>query len=206
MGQGQGFENISGTHYPLVYPHNILNLVLDFLAHIIPSLPPTFHVPDDFELSDVLETFVRNKRLPQNWRKHSDTIIFYLDHGAFNRLEDFDDVLKFCNLCTTDSQRMKRWSGARRTCSNTRLRAEFYLKEIETRAARDRDLLGPTAGLPADEDDSSPPHVGQQRHRILSRIMRVIWPWSSDDRPEPPPVERDVELGSIAMNSPVESM
>ncbi|KZS91620.1 hypothetical protein SISNIDRAFT_467553 [Sistotremastrum niveocremeum HHB9708] len=217
-----------GWPYNPLENHSVVYLVLDFLAHIIPSLPPTFHVPDsdaknwfepgsgilaepnqvpdDFELSDVLETFVRNKRLPQNWRKHSDTIIFYLDHGAFDRLEDFDDVLKFCNLCTTDSQRMKRWSGARRTSSNTRLRAEFYLKEIETRAARDRDLLGPTAGLPADEDDSSPPHVGQQRHRILNRIMRVIWPWSSDDRPEPPPVERDVELGSIAMNSPVESM
>lgn len=108
---------------------------LDFLLHLIPSLPPDFVIPQGFDLFGSLYMFLHHKRNRKTWRKYSDALIFYLDHGGFDRLARPDKIAKFFTLCVDESSQMKRWSDEERTSESTRSRSLYYLRELDALAA-----------------------------------------------------------------------
>ncbi|KZT34451.1 hypothetical protein SISSUDRAFT_1065322 [Sistotremastrum suecicum HHB10207 ss-3] len=118
---------------------NHVAVILNFLGCLIPSLPSEVCVPSSLDLTSVVVNITHRKRDRQAWRKHSDTIIFYLDHGAFDQIRSYylDDAANFFNLCTAESQTMKEWDVNERTSEHTRHRAMFYREKLKARAAED---------------------------------------------------------------------
>ncbi|KZS92690.1 hypothetical protein SISNIDRAFT_509706 [Sistotremastrum niveocremeum HHB9708] len=93
-----------------VYPNYRLTYrCLEFLDYMITSLPADFRVPRGFAMHDVIRGLVETECNRMNWRRYSDAIIFYLDHGApyHTGAEYFE---RFFNLCLSDSSQMKDWS------------------------------------------------------------------------------------------------
>ncbi|KZS88905.1 hypothetical protein SISNIDRAFT_469798 [Sistotremastrum niveocremeum HHB9708] len=117
--------------------HHAVIAFLDFLSCLRLSLPPDFTVPPPFSLSEVLYYVVRHKCERQNWRQHSDAIIFYVENGASCEI---DDIAHFCHLCTAGTHSMKKWDDDERTSAHTRERAAFHLRTLKARAAQDPDL------------------------------------------------------------------
>ncbi|KZT33434.1 hypothetical protein SISSUDRAFT_1066158 [Sistotremastrum suecicum HHB10207 ss-3] len=81
-------------------------LLRDLLAHFVPSLPLDFRLPDVFDIVYLFRMLTRHKRDRHDWRKHADALIFYLDHGAFDAIDDIllYEATTFFKLCTTDSR------------------------------------------------------------------------------------------------------
>ncbi|KZT33160.1 hypothetical protein SISSUDRAFT_1066350 [Sistotremastrum suecicum HHB10207 ss-3] len=127
---------------PSDIPSHTMSVFLDFISRLVPSLPPDFTVPPSFDLSYVIYHIAWHKRKRQTWRKHSDTILAYLDHGAFDQIRSnyLDDAARLFNLCITGSQKMKEWDVDERTSEHTRQRAMFYREKLKARAAQDPDL------------------------------------------------------------------
>lgn len=74
--------------------------ILAFLASLIPFLAPDYIVPPQFDLSHTLTLFMEDDPKEQNWRINSDTLMHYLNRGAFDTLSDQESVRKFLNICT----------------------------------------------------------------------------------------------------------
>ncbi|KZT34449.1 hypothetical protein SISSUDRAFT_1065320 [Sistotremastrum suecicum HHB10207 ss-3] len=127
---------------PSDFPAHTVSVFLDFISRLVPSLPPGFTVPPSFDLSFVIYQCVHRKRNRKTWRKHTDTIVAYLDRGAFDRIRPryLDDAAHLFNLCITGSQNMKEWKDEERTSEHTRQRAMFYREKLKARAAQDPDL------------------------------------------------------------------
>lgn len=119
-------------------PSHTISVFLDFLGHLVFSLPSDFIVPPSLNLSRVMHAIVRREHKRQTWRKHTATIITYLDHGAFDNIDrdHLDDVARFFNLCIAGSQKMREWDDAERPSEHTQQRAMFYLEELKVRAAQ----------------------------------------------------------------------
>lgn len=111
--------------------------VIEFLASIIPSHPSDFVVYDKFDLSRTLTLLMRRGPDQRTWRKYSDTLIYYLDHGAFDTLSDSDAVRKFLGYyCLEGSYEMRRWwDPDERTNESTRVRAKHFMQKLDARNA-----------------------------------------------------------------------
>ncbi|KZT34450.1 hypothetical protein SISSUDRAFT_1065321 [Sistotremastrum suecicum HHB10207 ss-3] len=186
---------------------NHVAAMLNFLGCLIPSLPSDVCVPSSFDLSSVVLNITRRKRDRQAWRKHSDTIIFYLDHGAFDQIRSnyLDDAAHLFNICTVDSQKMKKWKDEERTSEHTRQRAMFYREKLKARAAQDPDsalaaILRPY--FPEGFDQPPPvvtdePQLSQKQAAPTSRFQK----WRNTFRNAPPSTTlldngSDIELGT----------
>ncbi|KZS93753.1 hypothetical protein SISNIDRAFT_454175 [Sistotremastrum niveocremeum HHB9708] len=123
-------------------PNQAMSVFLDFLGGLVPSLPFDFDVPRSFDLSQVIYHLSRYQRKRQTWRKHADTIIAYLDRGAFEQISRnyLVDAANFFQLCMSESQKMKEWEDEERTSEYTRDRAISYREKLKARATRDLDL------------------------------------------------------------------
>ncbi|KZS88906.1 hypothetical protein SISNIDRAFT_489752 [Sistotremastrum niveocremeum HHB9708] len=128
---GWSHVNVSVDH------HRAASLFLDFLALIIPSLPPQFTAPREFDLSKIIWAIIVFKPDRQSWRKHTDTIMFYLDHGVFGLLGDelINGARAFFFRCLGPSPRMRSWDPAEQTSEYAIERARFYLRVMEDREA-----------------------------------------------------------------------
>ncbi|KZS88894.1 hypothetical protein SISNIDRAFT_528661 [Sistotremastrum niveocremeum HHB9708] len=186
---------------------NHMAAMLNFLGCLIPSLPSDVCVPSSFDLSSVVLNITRRKRDRQAWRKHSETIIFYLDHGAFDQIRSnyLDDAAHLFNICTVDSQKMKKWKDEERTSEHTRQRAMFYREKLKARAAQDpdsalADVLRPY--FPEGFDQLPPvvtdePQLSQEQAAPTSRFQK----WRNIFRNTPPNTmlldnPSDIELGT----------
>ncbi|KZT32240.1 hypothetical protein SISSUDRAFT_566920 [Sistotremastrum suecicum HHB10207 ss-3] len=79
-------------------------LVMEFLGALIPSLPPTFVVPQSFNLAPVCALFLRHSQVLGGARsRHIGTLLYYLDHGGFELLPSLDAVHEFFEVCLTQS-------------------------------------------------------------------------------------------------------
>ncbi|KZT32326.1 hypothetical protein SISSUDRAFT_1055684 [Sistotremastrum suecicum HHB10207 ss-3] len=107
---------ISDFH-PSKFPNHTMSVFLDFLGHLVISLPSDFTVPS-LNLSRVICRIVRQERKRHTWRKHTDTIVAYLDHGAFTNID-------------------RVYLVEERTSDTTRERAIFYREKLKTRAAQE---------------------------------------------------------------------
>ncbi|KZT33678.1 hypothetical protein SISSUDRAFT_1053918 [Sistotremastrum suecicum HHB10207 ss-3] len=122
----------------LIYDHRFMHdhatciIVLDLLTHLMPNLPSTFSVPPGFDLSELMEGLIRCPPNRKQWRSQSDTIMFYLDRGAFESLANLDYAKHFFEACSQDTRKMEYWDDEAQTSARTRERAEFYLKMIDS--------------------------------------------------------------------------
>ncbi|KZS88895.1 hypothetical protein SISNIDRAFT_469786 [Sistotremastrum niveocremeum HHB9708] len=121
---------------------NQMSGLIDFLACLALSLPSDFSVPASFDLCHVIYHIAHHKLERQTWRKHGDTVMFYLDHGAFDKIgrDYLNDAAHFFSRCTYTSDRMISWDDAERTSEYTEERAIYYLGQLKARAAQDQDL------------------------------------------------------------------
>lgn len=105
--------------------------IIAFLASLIPSLPSEYIVPPEFDLSQTLKLFMANGPTPRNWRKNSDTLMYYLHRGAFEALSNQKLVRRFLKLCRKPSDWwMNDWSQDQRTSTLTRERAIELKKKL----------------------------------------------------------------------------
>lgn len=168
------------THQLAFGSNHAAYLFLDFLAHLEPSLPPAFTVPDSFNLTGLFRQLDIRKPGLRNWRKYSDTIIFYLDHGAAKILDDPNICLSFFALCTQRSRRTH-WQGSddeEATSDPTLERAEFYWRNPSARGATYKARL---SRLVHPFDRSSRYSVSRNRGHSLSSLSleRIVSPQST---------------------------
>ncbi|KZS87158.1 hypothetical protein SISNIDRAFT_471178 [Sistotremastrum niveocremeum HHB9708] len=69
--------------------------VVRILTLLMPEASTTFSVPGDFDLTRALFCLFRTDPNPYYWGEQSATLLFYLDHGAFDKLSDFRSALVF---------------------------------------------------------------------------------------------------------------
>ncbi|KZS91655.1 hypothetical protein SISNIDRAFT_487316 [Sistotremastrum niveocremeum HHB9708] len=127
-----GLTNLIEDHR-FMHDHATCMIVLDLLAHLIPNLPSTFSAPPGFDLSELMEGLTRCRPNRKRWRVQSDTIMFYLNHGAFELLANLDYAKHFFEACIQDTRKMKYWDDDAQTSGRTRERSKFYLKTIDTK-------------------------------------------------------------------------
>ncbi|KZT35139.1 hypothetical protein SISSUDRAFT_199648 [Sistotremastrum suecicum HHB10207 ss-3] len=132
----------TSRHFRYFGTHANVRVFLSLLAHFIPLLPSDFTVSPDFDITRVLFTmngtqFRLYQRERQHWSKDVATIIFYLDHGAFDAISDRYLFMagEFFKLCQTDSPRMVDWTDDERISEDVQSRVAFYEKAFETRNA-----------------------------------------------------------------------
>ncbi|KZT34991.1 hypothetical protein SISSUDRAFT_1064843 [Sistotremastrum suecicum HHB10207 ss-3] len=164
--------------HPFKIPNHTMSIFLDFLGHLVTSLPSDFTV-HSLNLSRVIYRLVRHERKRHTWRKHTDTIIAYLDHGAFDNIDRvyLGAVVRFLNLCISESQKMKKWKDEERTSEPTRQRAMFYREKLKARAAQEPDLVWLRLYFPEGFDQPPPvvivePQLRAEKLTWTSRFQR----------------------------------
>ncbi|KZS91106.1 hypothetical protein SISNIDRAFT_468030 [Sistotremastrum niveocremeum HHB9708] len=190
----------------LEFPSHAMSGLLDFLGHIAHSLPSDFSVSPYLDLSEVLDHVVCKQRKRQTWRNHSNTIMFYFDHGALDNIQRFylRSATHFFYLCTVDSQKMKGWTDEERTSEHTRQRAMSYLREFNVRAPDDEWLaehlnlwfpegLDPLPPIITDEPQLSPTKTAWT---FPFRKWRDRF-WKAPRSTQLPDRGPDIELGTI---------
>ncbi|KZS92083.1 hypothetical protein SISNIDRAFT_487014 [Sistotremastrum niveocremeum HHB9708] len=106
--------------------------LLSFLATLIQFLPSDYIVPPEFDLSWILSLFVSTRPNLQTWRRHSDTLMHYLYHGALDTLSDQASVGYFLNICTDRYPWiMENWRQDQQSSALTRERAIELKKRLE---------------------------------------------------------------------------
>ncbi|KZT38518.1 hypothetical protein SISSUDRAFT_735667 [Sistotremastrum suecicum HHB10207 ss-3] len=148
--------------------------VLDFFAQLIPLLPLNFTVSHSFDMFHILDLFDQYGPYRQTWRKHSDTIMFYLNHGAFERL-DWQGVhvsmpLKFFKYCANEPERMAQWPEYERASEETRIDAQRYLDRLNARDAPEPNTLQ------ASGSNAAPPSAVPNQPMSIRRIIESLSP------------------------------
>ncbi|KZS91595.1 hypothetical protein SISNIDRAFT_487263 [Sistotremastrum niveocremeum HHB9708] len=183
--------------------------VLDFFAQLIPLLPLNFTVSHSFDMFHILDLFDQYGPYRQTWRKHSDTIMFYLNHGAFERL-DWQGVhgsmpLKFFRYCAKEPERMARWPENERVSEQTKIDARRYLERLSARDAPELNTLvasGANNVLPSIE----PSQPMSLRARVIQRVSPQSWRsivgWRGDRHPRSQSIPRisEQERGNTALH------
>ncbi|KZS91656.1 hypothetical protein SISNIDRAFT_456580 [Sistotremastrum niveocremeum HHB9708] len=153
----------------VIRDHATCLIVLDLLHQLMQDLPPSFVVPREFDLSTFLYEFSEYEPHGTHWRRDSDVIIFYLDHGAFDALTRPNEIRSFLEYCTQGYWRMEYWEYDLRTSQSTRQRAESYLERLSAR----RLDLAPEIGIGWFDAQLSPPPERRPHDQPLSIIERV---------------------------------
>ncbi|KZS89490.1 hypothetical protein SISNIDRAFT_226475 [Sistotremastrum niveocremeum HHB9708] len=107
-------------------PSNSIGIhIFEFLELLSPLLPNELVLPSNFNLSRVLFMLLRDEKVTNvdAWRHYSETLIFYLDRGAFHQLSDIGPAYPVLVRCRSDSQMQQ----------HLRDRAAFYLSQYAPR-------------------------------------------------------------------------
>lgn len=107
--------------------------LIEFFTHIIPALQSNFIVPNDLDLSRSFIIFAQLSPNRTTWRKYTKTLMYYLDHGAFNALSDPESIRGFLDLCIRITPRMRRWDRELQIGRSTHNRATEYLDKLNAR-------------------------------------------------------------------------
>lgn len=81
------------------------DLLMRFLAHLASKLPTDFTVPSHLDLSHILELIVERNLI----KRYGDTLIYYLNHGGFERLSDLHPASSFMEACLNLSRAPLWW-------------------------------------------------------------------------------------------------
>lgn len=109
------------------YQSSINPLIIHFLVHLKKMNAP---IPQSYDLSPVLVVIAHQEPDLFTWQRYSDTLMYYLDNGAFEHLSDPEPARKFFQLCanvpSSDS-----YDYRDKTSNETRERAEYYLQQLD---------------------------------------------------------------------------
>ncbi|KZT32758.1 hypothetical protein SISSUDRAFT_1037523 [Sistotremastrum suecicum HHB10207 ss-3] len=152
--------------------------VIEILARLVPLLPSTYIVPREFDLSCLISPLqgrgysgrFQPPYSPWMFGEYFATTIYYLDHGAFDRLADkgssrsfFDQILRF------DEHDPDLWEDEEENWQFTVKRAKYYLEVLDAlRAAAAPSQPGPEEVIT--ELPTSDNWRGLARQRL-----RLIW-------------------------------
>ncbi|KZS86792.1 hypothetical protein SISNIDRAFT_541213 [Sistotremastrum niveocremeum HHB9708] len=138
--------------------------IIEFLALVLQHLPSDFTVPQEFDLSQVLSLFMRHNPDYRTWRKFSDALMQYLDHGALEALvlSDKNSVRPFLDLCVMPSLEMEfYWDQNQQTSESTSKRAAELLKKLDeldaTRRASEATRITGGANPPESINETTEP-------------------------------------------------
>ncbi|KZT38823.1 hypothetical protein SISSUDRAFT_710759 [Sistotremastrum suecicum HHB10207 ss-3] len=169
------------TWFPLSAPDNPEVPMFELLADLVPQLPSDFNVPGEVDLTPALSLLTRDLPDSRTWRRYSDALIFYLDHGAFDVLPNPESARNFLELCDRGySGMMVAWNKRDRTSQITAELARFYLEKLgKQEPVNDIPLfpfssLGPSADLAEAEQPVRANSHFRSLQLILAGVSRHI--------------------------------
>ncbi|KZT32270.1 hypothetical protein SISSUDRAFT_1133257 [Sistotremastrum suecicum HHB10207 ss-3] len=145
--------------------------IIELLAFLLQHLPSDFTVPREFDLSQTFSLFMRTWPDRDTWRKFSDTLIQYLDHGALEALSDNSSVQPFLDLCVQPSlEMMLDWDREQRTSNSTSKRAAELRKKLHELDAAQSSPEGTRL-----DDGANPPESMNEIREPHRTVMPRVW-------------------------------
>lgn len=108
--------------------------VIEILAQFIPSIPSDNAVFKELDLFQTMALFVQNSFYQSTTRKYCNTLIYYLDRGAFDTLSDMDSAREFfAKICNRNWRIWDLWEDEEEEWKLIVERAKVYLAQIDAR-------------------------------------------------------------------------
>ncbi|KZT36053.1 hypothetical protein SISSUDRAFT_94772 [Sistotremastrum suecicum HHB10207 ss-3] len=173
------------------------NPILEFLALLLRHLPSAFTVPREFDLSQTFSLFMRNRPDKDTWRKFSDALIQYLDHGALGALSDQIYVRRFLKLCVNPyDPEFLFWEPNERTSESTRQRAAELMKKL--------DAAQQSSGGDRAAGDVNPPEpintdIAEPRRSLVIRVWHTFASRLKDPVPWKRNKKKHDDVGDVEM-------
>ncbi|KZS92080.1 hypothetical protein SISNIDRAFT_487012 [Sistotremastrum niveocremeum HHB9708] len=153
--------------------------IIEVLALILPYLPSQFTTPLEFDLSLTFKLFLRNDPGRDTWRQYSDTLIYYLDRGAFKAGSDKEPLRSFLKLCIHPSRTpgmWQSWDRSQETSEATRERAAELLAKLDALDALDAGASISSSTLNTEVEDQSRPFT-LWIWQSFTQLLRDTWIW-----------------------------